>query len=42
MGRVRALDGDLVVSSPEGGPTEATARIPLGALHGVPMATTQR
>ncbi|WIE66009.1 sensor histidine kinase [Curtobacterium sp. MCLR17_036] len=36
MGRMRALDGDLVVSSPEGGPTEATARIPLGALNGVP------
>jgi len=25
------------VSSPEGGPTEATARIPLGALNGVPL-----
>jgi signal transduction histidine kinase len=36
MGRMRALDGELTVSSPEGGPTEATARIPLGALNGVP------
>ncbi len=36
-GRMRALDGELVVNSPEGGPTEATARIPLGALHGVPV-----
>ncbi|MDM7892396.1 sensor histidine kinase [Curtobacterium caseinilyticum] len=35
-GRMRALDGELVVNSPEGGPTEATARIPLGALNGVP------
>jgi hypothetical protein len=39
---MRALDGDLVVSSPEGGPTEATARIPLGALNGVPTAANQR
>ena len=38
MGRMRALDGELTVSSPEGGPTEATARIPLGALNGVPVA----
>jgi signal transduction histidine kinase len=38
MGRMRALDGELTVSSPAGGPTEATARIPLGALNGVPMA----
>jgi len=38
MGRMRALDGELTVSSPEGGPTEATARIPLGALNGVPTA----
>ncbi|MBA8991390.1 signal transduction histidine kinase [Curtobacterium pusillum] len=38
MGRMRALDGELIVSSPEGGPTEATARIPLGALNGVPTA----
>ncbi|MEK6343601.1 MAG: histidine kinase, partial [Curtobacterium sp.] len=37
MGRMRALDGELTVSSPEGGPTEATARIPLGALNGVPV-----
>jgi len=37
MGRMRALDGELTVSSPEGGPTEATARIPLGALNGVPL-----
>ncbi len=37
MGRMRALDGELVVNSPEGGPTEATARIPLGALNGVPV-----
>ncbi|GGL09723.1 signal transduction histidine kinase [Curtobacterium luteum] len=36
MGRMRALDGELTVSSPDGGPTEATARIPLGALNGVP------
>jgi signal transduction histidine kinase len=36
MGRMRALDGELTVSSPEGGPTEATARIPLGALNGIP------
>ncbi|QWS32328.1 sensor histidine kinase [Curtobacterium aetherium] len=36
MGRMRALDGELTVSSPAGGPTEATARIPLGALNGVP------
>ncbi|PZE66545.1 sensor histidine kinase, partial [Curtobacterium sp. MCBD17_021] len=36
MGRMRALDGELTVSSPPGGPTEATARIPLGALNGVP------
>ncbi|TCK63406.1 sensor histidine kinase [Curtobacterium sp. PhB136] len=36
MGRMRALDGELTVSSPTGGPTEATARIPLGALNGVP------
>ncbi|MBT1610578.1 sensor histidine kinase [Curtobacterium flaccumfaciens pv. flaccumfaciens] len=42
IGRMRALDGDLVVSSPEGGPTEATARIPLGALNGVPTAANQR
>lgn len=35
-GRMRALDGELVLNSPDGGPTEATARIPLGALHGVP------
>ncbi|WP_144764244.1 sensor histidine kinase [Curtobacterium sp. 9128] len=39
MGRMRALDGELTVSSPEGGPTEATARIPLGALNGVPVAS---
>ncbi|WP_031262731.1 sensor histidine kinase, partial [Curtobacterium sp. B18] len=38
MGRMRALDGELTVSSPEGGPTEATARIPLGSLNGVPTA----
>jgi len=38
MGRMRALDGELIVSSPVGGPTEATARIPLGALNGVPTA----
>ncbi|OIH97367.1 histidine kinase [Curtobacterium sp. MCBA15_001] len=38
MGRMRSLDGELTVSSPEGGPTEATARIPLGALNGVPTA----
>ncbi len=37
MGRMRALDGELTVSSPAGGPTEATARIPLGALNGVPL-----
>ncbi|MFS0729809.1 sensor histidine kinase [Curtobacterium sp. 1P10AnD] len=37
MGRMRALDGELTVSSPAGGPTEATARIPLGALNGVPV-----
>lgn len=36
-GRMRALDGELVVNSPEGGPTEVTARIPLGALNGVPV-----
>ncbi|WIB61256.1 sensor histidine kinase [Curtobacterium sp. MCLR17_007] len=36
MGRMRSLDGELTVSSPQGGPTEATARIPLGALNGVP------
>jgi signal transduction histidine kinase len=36
MGRMQSLDGELVVSSPAGGPTEATARIPLGALNGVP------
>jgi signal transduction histidine kinase len=39
-GRMRALDGELTVSSPVGGPTEATARIPLGALHGVPTGWT--
>ncbi|MCJ1713065.1 histidine kinase [Microbacterium sp. M1A1_1b] len=38
MGRMRSLDGELTVSSPEGGPTQATARIPLGALNGVPTA----
>ncbi|MFJ4221552.1 histidine kinase [Curtobacterium luteum] len=38
MGRMRALDGELTVASPDGGPTEATARIPLGALNGVPTA----
>jgi len=38
MGRMRALDGELIVNSPDGGPTEATARIPLGALNGVPTA----
>lgn len=38
MGRMQALDGELTVASPEGGPTEATARIPLGALNGVPVA----
>jgi signal transduction histidine kinase len=38
MGRMRSLDGELTVSSPEGGPTEATARIPLGALNGVPVS----
>jgi signal transduction histidine kinase len=37
VGRMRALDGELTISSPDGGPTEATARIPLGALHGVPV-----
>ncbi len=37
MSRMRALDGELTVSSPAGGPTEATARIPLGALNGVPV-----
>ncbi|ROP74223.1 sensor histidine kinase [Curtobacterium sp. PhB115] len=42
IGRMRALDGDLVVASPEGGPTEATARIPLGALNGIPTAGQQR
>lgn len=36
VGRMRALDGELIVNSPDGGPTEATARIPLGALNGVP------
>ncbi|PZF57048.1 sensor histidine kinase [Curtobacterium sp. MCSS17_008] len=36
-GRMRALDGELVVNSPDGGPTEVTARIPLGALNGVPV-----
>jgi len=40
MGRMRALDGELTVSSPLGGPTEATARIPLGALNGVPTPRT--
>ncbi|ROR31202.1 signal transduction histidine kinase [Curtobacterium sp. JUb34] len=42
IGRMRALDGDLVVASPEGGPTEATARIPLGALNGVPTTANPR
>jgi len=36
IGRMRALDGELIVSSPDGGPTEATARVPLVGLHGVP------
>ncbi|WIB64354.1 sensor histidine kinase [Curtobacterium sp. MCBD17_040] len=36
MGRMRALDGELSVSSPAGGPTDAVARIPLGALRGTP------
>ena len=36
LGRLGALDGDVSISSPQGGPTRITARVPLVALNGVP------
>jgi signal transduction histidine kinase len=37
LGRLGALDGDVSISSPQGGPTRITARVPLVALKGVPI-----
>ncbi|QIT10149.1 sensor histidine kinase [Clavibacter michiganensis] len=36
VGRIGALDGDVSISSPQGGPTRITARVPLLTLNGVP------
>ena len=36
LGRLGALDGDVSISSPAGGPTRITARVPLVALNGTP------
>ncbi|WP_233549033.1 sensor histidine kinase, partial [Clavibacter lycopersici] len=36
LGRIGALDGDVSISSPQGGPTRITARVPLLTLNGVP------
>ncbi|MBF4631194.1 sensor histidine kinase [Clavibacter michiganensis subsp. phaseoli] len=36
LGRIGALDGDVSISSPLGGPTRITARVPLVTLAGVP------
>jgi signal transduction histidine kinase len=36
LGRIGALDGDVSISSPQGGPTRVTARVPLLTLNGVP------
>jgi signal transduction histidine kinase len=36
LGRMGALDGDVSISSPLGGPTRITARVPLVTLNGVP------
>jgi signal transduction histidine kinase len=35
LGRMRALDGDVDIASPRGGPTRITARVPLVAVQGV-------
>jgi signal transduction histidine kinase len=35
LGRMRALDGDVDISSPQGGPTRVTVRVPLVAVQGV-------
>ncbi len=40
VGRIGALDGDVSISSPQGGPTRITARVPLLTLNGVPTAGT--
>ncbi|OUE24129.1 sensor histidine kinase [Clavibacter michiganensis] len=40
LGRIGALDGDVSISSPQGGPTRITARVPLLTLNGVPTEGT--
>ena len=37
LGRIGALDGDVSISSPVGGPTRVTVRVPLLAVNGVPI-----